>query len=76
MSVVEIKKSVNKDAIDILKDAIERVESGELVSIAVSGVLKDSGIYTGISSGNNVFTMWAALMYTTNEHYRDNVAQD
>jgi len=73
MTVLEIKKKINKDAIEVLEEALNTVKSGEMVSVAVVGVLKNGGIYWDIGSGNNAFTMWAALMHTANEYYKENI---
>lgn len=38
MSVTEVKKSTNKETIDILEDMLERAKSGDIQSIAVAAV--------------------------------------
>lgn len=61
----------NNDAIDVLKKALERVESGELKAVALSWVDKDDGIGGDVSSSNNAFIMWASLEHSARQFYNN-----
>lgn len=73
MSVVEIKREPNSDAIQMLTDAIERVKSGEIKSIGLSWVTKDGSIGGDISQGDSNLLMWSALNHSEREFYYNQV---
>lgn len=69
MELIPIKVKTNTEAIEILKEALELVESGEIESLGLAWVLKDRSIGGDISSGKENILMWAALEHVTKSFY-------
>lgn len=65
-----ITSEPNKEAIEILEDALEKVKSGEYSSIHVAWVTKDTGIGGTFSSGTN-FLMWASIENAARSYYKN-----
>ena len=76
MEIVPIKNNVNKMALDVLHEAIAKVESGEIAQIALSWVCKDGVISGDISGGDNGLLMWAAIEHSARSFYNDVVVGD
>ena len=71
-----IKIQTNHDAIEMLEHAIERVKSGEIISVGVSWVTSDQAIAGDISKGGNNIMMWAALEHVARSFYADVINED
>jgi hypothetical protein len=69
MKVIELKSKVNQDAAEILKDALEKVESGEYVGVTVVFVTKDGNISSDMSYTSNNILMWASLEHAARFYY-------
>jgi hypothetical protein len=63
--------AVNKDAIDVLEKALERVKKGEIASVAVSWVTTDQSIGGDTSEGPNQIMLYASLQHSTNCFYNE-----
>ena len=66
----------NDDAAKMLKDALERIESGELVAVGISWITRDGSIGGDVSSGPNNILMWASLEHNARSFYKDCVDVD
>lgn len=64
MKIVPFTPNQNKDAIEVLETALERVKSGEIKSVSISWVTKEGYICGDISSGDNQLTMLASMENT------------
>lgn len=73
VSIVDLKKSTNKDAEALLRDVSERIASGDINAIAVSWVTSSGSIGGDISSGENKFMMWAAMEHCARSFYTDSI---
>ena len=76
MSVTELKKPTNKDAAEVLEEALERVRAGELTTVSVSWVTADGAIGGSNSSGGNTFTTWAAMEHNARSFYANVVCEE
>ena len=76
MSVTELKKSPNKDAIEVLEEALVKARAGELMAVGVSWVTSDGGIGGNNSSGGDVFLTWASLEHNARSFYNNVVCED
>ena len=76
MQIVPIKQEINSDAIEMLKDAIARLESGELVQVSIAWIGANGVISGEISSGNNNFLSWCALAHMERSAYRQLILEE
>ena len=76
IKVVPCKAKINTDAIKLLEDTLEKVKSGELVSVGVAWVTKDGSISGDVSKGNNGILMWASLEHNAKRFYTDVLLSD
>lgn len=73
--VREITKP-NSDAINVLKDALKKAESGEILSVGVAWINKDQGIGGDISGGSNDLLMWSSLEHNARQFYNNVIIGD
>lgn len=71
MEIVKISKHPNESAIEMLKKCIAEVESGEIITVGISWVTKDSSISGDVSAGEHNLLMWAALEHSARSFYED-----
>lgn len=64
MKIVTLNPGQNKDAIEILEEALRRVKKGELTAVSLSWVTKDGRICGEISSGKNQLLMLTSIENT------------
>lgn len=76
MKAVSIDRTVNESALELLKEMKIRVESGEIVSLALASVTNDGGIDGDVSDTPNGIMMWAAIQHVANYQYSINVQDD
>lgn len=76
MNIVKIRPSKNKDAIELMEEALEMVKSGEITSIALSWVTKDGGIGGDFSAGNDPILQWSSLRHCEMSFYKDIIIQE
>ena len=74
-NIKEIKKPINKGAIDVLKETVALVEKGDVVDLSIAWVTKDGGIGGIKSGGDNQILMWASLEHSTKQFYKDYVEE-
>jgi hypothetical protein len=75
MKIVNLPQKTNHSAIDVLKEYLEKVESGEIVSIGIVCVDKFGSIGGEVSYANNKILMWAALEHMANWYYDDAIKE-
>lgn len=71
MEIVALKPEQNKEAIEILEEALKRVKKGELTAVSLSWVTKDGRICGEISLGKNQLLMLASIENTL-WHFKEN----
>lgn len=71
LKVVPLTIEHNRDAVDLLKAMIKKVESGEVVSVAVAYVARGGSIGGDVSAGENNISIWAALEHTARHCYSE-----
>ncbi len=76
MKIVDIDDYVNGDALRVLEEVREEIESGEITAIAVTYISKGGCIGHDTSFFDNNFLMWAALQYHAREFYKAEVGDD
>lgn len=76
IELIRRKPPANKDAINVLEEAIEMIKKGELSQVAVSWVTSDHAIGGNLSSGGNNILMWASLEHGARECYKDIVLKE
>jgi len=76
MKLVNIEKSENKDAIEMLEEVIEKVKSKNITAVGVSWVTSRGSIGGDMSSGDNNIMMWASLQHNANSFYNDIINKD
>ncbi len=76
MKIVPIKERVNADAVEILKDAIKRVEAGEITGITLSWITDEGEVSGEWSSSPNNILMWSAIKHIEISFYNDVVIGD
>jgi hypothetical protein len=76
MSISELKKAPNKDAIEVLEEALERAKNGDIVDVAISFVTTGGGISGDCSGGSNQIMMWAALEHHCKSFYKNVICEE
>jgi len=76
MELVPMPVTVNKEAIVVLKEAIEMVESGEITQLSLSWVKADGSIGGDISGGDNNIAMWASIEHSAKSFYIDAILDE
>ena len=71
VDIVQIKKRTNKDAIEMLEEAIVMIKAGNITDVAIAWVTLNEQIGGDISAGTKSVLMWAALEHTTKSFYKD-----
>jgi len=61
VNIVDIKKRTNKDAIEMLQEAIVEIEAGRIVDVAIAYVTPSGGIGYESSQGEQAILLGAAL---------------
>lgn len=64
MTVISFNPNENKDAVEVLEEALRRVKSGDIASVSVSWVTKSGNVCGDISSGENQLLMMASMENT------------
>lgn len=64
MEVVTLRPSLNKDAVEVLENALERVKSGDIKAVSISWVTKNGNVCGDISSGENQLLMLVSMENT------------
>lgn len=64
MSIIRFNPHENKDAVEVLEEALRRVKSGDIKSVSVSWVTKDDTVCGDISSGKHQLLMIASMENT------------
>lgn len=73
---IKSKQRINQDAIELLKETIRMVESGEIESVAVCWVNNENGIGGNVSDCNNTLMLWSSLSHSEREFYNNIVNSD
>ncbi|MEE9354229.1 MAG: hypothetical protein V3U75_01430 [Methylococcaceae bacterium] len=71
MQIIPIKVQPNADAIKMLKEALEKIEEGEITAIGLAWTTKDGSISGDVSAGKDGLLMWAALEHVARNFYAD-----
>jgi len=71
VEIVKISKRPNESAIEMLQECIDAVKSGEIITVGISWVTKDSSISGDVSAGEHNLLMWAALEHSARSFYED-----
>lgn len=70
LKVVPISNLINKNAVEVLEEALAMAKSGEISQCAMCWVMPDETISGRYSSGDRNITMWAALSHCEREFYK------
>jgi hypothetical protein len=73
VDIVQIQNRMNKDAIELLEEAIIEIKSGEILEIAIAFVKPGVVIGYGASGGNESILLGAALSYADRNFNKDHV---
>lgn len=76
MEVAKLERSVNKDAVEVLEDALAMVKNGEISAIALSWLTPEGSMSGQCSHGHNNIMMWAALEHHAREFYNNVICED
>jgi hypothetical protein len=71
MNVIQITREKNRDAVDMLKDAIRRIEQGEITDVGISWVLRNGSIGGDVSEGSNDVLMSMSLIHSERSFYNN-----
>lgn len=64
MTIINFNPNENKDAVEVLEEALRRVRSGDIKSVSISWVTKKGAVCGDISSGDNQLLMLASMENT------------
>jgi hypothetical protein len=71
MNVIQnfFTRGKNRDAVDMLKDAIRRIEQGEIKDVGISWVHRNGSVGGDVSEGSNDVLMSMSLIHTERSFY-------
>jgi hypothetical protein len=61
VDIVQIKKRTNKDAIEMLEEAIVMIKAGNITDVAIAYVISNGSIGYEVSEGKQSILLGAAL---------------
>lgn len=64
MTIIRFNPNENKDAVEVLEEALKCVKSGDIKSVSISWVTKNDTVCGDISSGDNQLLMLASMENT------------
>ena len=73
VDIVQIQRRTNKDAIELLEEAIVKIKSGEILEVAIAFVKPGVIIGYGVSEGTESILLGAALAYANRNFHKDHV---
>ena len=73
VDLVKIQKRTNKDAIELLEEAIAEIKAGDITEVCIAFVTSDGGIGFESSEGKRAILLGAAISMAERNFHKDNI---